>query len=341
MAKAFLYTIVGILVAVFAGAIMLNFFWKEALELVSIPRTPFAEQAPPEEPDYTSGDAWYERPTAPTLNQQAVAVFFITPTGYFRASHWNGPIDAPETQEFYTHIARPFAVEVFGVLPVFAPRYRQATFGAFFALENGGEDAFDLATSDIIRAFEAFWRAHPEQPFILAGHEQGSLHGLKLLQQTITGTEIEQWLVVAYLPGIPIPLSDLDNTGLPICGEQNQTRCMVSWTVSLGGQNEDVNLLCVNPLNWNINGQASSTDSLGARLPSGDGYTPVDYQVGPGAKCNENGYLNLPEPVSDLVRGLKDPMDRVGIGDYGLFFQNIRQNVQQRVRAYESYEDGQ
>src|SRR3546814_11723327 len=61
---------------------------------------------------------------------------------------------------------------------IWAPRYRQATLGAFLAEDRvTAGKAIDAAYRDVEEAFDAFLAAQPKDtPIILAGHSRGGLH---------------------------------------------------------------------------------------------------------------------------------------------------------------------
>jgi hypothetical protein len=66
---------------------------------------------------------------------------------------------------------------------IFAPRYRQALLHAITTNTPSAYVADELAYGDVERAFEQFLQGNPKGPSILASHSQGSMHGLRLLQQ--------------------------------------------------------------------------------------------------------------------------------------------------------------
>jgi hypothetical protein len=73
-----------------------------------------------------------------------------------------------------------------GIGAIWAPRYRQATIGAFLTSRDDAVRALDFAYRDVARAFDAFVSQVPAgQPIVLAGHSQGSLHLTRLLQDKV------------------------------------------------------------------------------------------------------------------------------------------------------------
>ena len=186
---------------------------QEAIRLAIGPEHAFNEQPAPAAPDYARVEAWAALPQLVDLSDSSpaelephnspapVSVFFVHPTTFTSKTAWNQPLDdEPANWVLEERVLRHQASVFNGCCDIYAPRYRQATFFSFLDREGDGGPALPLAYEDVARAFEAFLAAiGPEQPFILAGHSQGSLHGAQLLREEIAGTPLEARLVAAYL----------------------------------------------------------------------------------------------------------------------------------------------
>ena len=73
-----------------------------------------------------------------------------------------------------------------GCCEIYAPRYRQATIYSFLDHTNGAQ-ALALAYGDVVRAFNTFLnRIEPQQPFVVAGHSQGTRHAAELVREHVT-----------------------------------------------------------------------------------------------------------------------------------------------------------
>src|SRR3546814_3083420 len=59
----------------------------------------------------------------------AIATFYLTPTTYLRRDRWNAPLDDRDSDERARLFTQTQASVFNGVTAVWAPRYRQATFG--------------------------------------------------------------------------------------------------------------------------------------------------------------------------------------------------------------------
>ena len=99
---------------------------------------------------------------------------------------------------------------------IWAPRYRQAAFGAFLTEDPQADKALDLAYRDVELAFDRFIAStDPRLPIVLAGHSQGSLHLLRLLRSRIAGTKLQNRIAAVYAVGWPISVTfTLDASGL-------------------------------------------------------------------------------------------------------------------------------
>ena len=117
-----------------------------------------------------------------------------------------------------------------GAGQVWAPRYRQAAYGAFLLKSEDAHKALDFAYGDVAAAFDEFVKESGDRPIILAGHSQGALHLERLLREKVAGKPIAARVVAAYVVGWPISTrGDLPALGLPACTSADQSGCILSW----------------------------------------------------------------------------------------------------------------
>lgn len=321
----------------------------------------------PSSPDYSQPGAWAAYPGRPSHADdlpagvskdanQGVSVFFIHPTTYLAPAMANAAYDAPgEVGARVDDVVLRFQASVFnGCCRIFAPRYRQASFRAITSNTEEGYAAAELAYGDVVRAFDEFLRANGSRPFVLASHSQGSIHGLRLLQNRIMGTPLQQQLIAAYIIGVALP-AQIAELGLPVCVKDDSTGCVITWnSVRKGGddrrrRNESViwwqgryqpiagrRLVCVNPLNWRPDSEAPPEANRGAVYSAGRNQPIPAPAVGlTGAWC-EDGLLGVEVPLGEK-RHFSDVLTMLGIYhdfDYGLFYMNIRENVSKRITAW-------
>jgi len=335
------------------------------------PSKPFAATERPPAPDYARRDTWLVWPGVPgkadvipngtgrIANRDPKAdVFFIHPTTYLSNAAWNARFDeggATGTQ-LEDGVLRYQASVFNGCCRVYAPRYRQTTIAAFLKPDPDSNAAYDLAYSDIQRAFDYYVsNENRGRPFIIASHSQGSLHATRLLQDRILGNpELRKRLIAAYVVGASLPEGQ-EWTGLPVCDGPQQTGCIVDWNsvtaltpLALGrrimmtygeGRYQTVGTrtwLCVNPLTWTRDGNAPPSANKGA-LPAVAHGEPLPALVPgvTGARC-ERGRLVVNVPRSKR-QGFSDLLTKFGSyhnHDYNLFYASIRQNAIDRVAAY-------
>ena len=344
-------------------------FGGQVMQRFMVPAVSFAEspQAPPT--FYDRPDAWIARPGIPSeaalwtpegyrpAPETAVSVFYVHPTTYLLANRWNAPIEPEDEGALYRRdlFTRSQASVFNGVGEIWAPKYRQAAFGAFLAFaEPDAAKAFALAYVDVSNAFDAFLKAIPEdRPIILAGHSQGSLHLASLLARRIAGTELEDRIVAAYLPGWPISeTADLPALGLPPCRTPEQTGCLIAFQSFAepadpgivfdafdatqgfeGSERAGTTLVCTNPLTGGAAPEAEAERNLGALIPD---ETLEDAIMEPGraaASCTGRGYLSLGENAPDMGEYVL-PGNNYHVYDYALFWANLRADAERRVSAW-------
>ena len=357
-----------------ATGVMLPGEDQQRIKQMFRPALLFKDQAPPATPNYASSDAWAALPDRkddadvappntryPEAQKDAAAdVFFIHPTGYVKPDSWNGPIDDPDAVKAVSLVMKYLASVFNAAARVYAPRYRQATLYSFFDYEtDSGLQALELAYLDVDRAFEHYVKAFNRgRPFILAGHSQGSNHGLRLLQEKIIGTPLQNQLVAAYLVGMAIPDAV---PGIGPCQSSNDTRCVISWTsfttngnpqcltrdmaIWYGGQYRKcagLSLVQVNPLLWKLHGGAVPASLNPGSLPFYDpsGAPPELIPKVTGADAS-GPVLIITKPGVPGFPGL-DPMMPIlnsEFGDYHnydyvLFYESIRGNTIDRVKTF-------
>jgi hypothetical protein len=281
---------------------------------LSPPKTPFDQMAPPPTPDYSRLTAWAVWPGVASkadvvplsaepnrAHLPTTDVFFIHPTTYLGNETWNAPHDvAGFTGQQLNETVLGYQVSIFNACcRMFAPRYRQATISAFLRPGESNFKAYDLAYSDVLRAFDHHVENENKgRPFILASHSQGSLHATRLIQDRILARpELRRLLVVAYVVGASIPETG-KAAGLPVCNSPRQTGCLVDWNsasrltpLALGrglmvtwsqGKYRPVGpdrWLCVNPLTWDRVGTASASVMCGRR-PRVKGFLAISLRSG-------------------------------------------------------------
>ncbi len=317
------------------------------------PKQNFASFTPPPAPDYTVDNTWAALPqnpkqssfTPPGLSTsdspRGAAVFFIHPTTFTSKSGWNAPLSDDAARAKIDELVMPGQASAFNLCcDIYAPYYRQATLWSYWVRAESGQDALDLAYTDVERAFDAFLARIGSQPFVLAAHSQGGHHLETLLINRITGTDLRERMIAAYPVGIAInPVTFAEKApDIPVCKTASQTGCFVTWNSR--GPKSDIwadmpGAVCINPLSWTADGTAVKAEQNKGSLAVGE-QTRLDKAV-TGAQCLEDRLL-VGEFQSDIYDGLNMSWgpDNYHVLDYGLFYASIRQNAADRVQAYQA-----
>ena len=362
-ARRFLIAIFILTLLIAAGAFAIYQWGGRVLIEQAVPTGKFEAAEAGSGPNYAEPANWLTRPGqsgAPSswlpdgfARQPAgrAAVFYIHPTTYLQRDRWNAPLDIGGDTEFRTRLFGQSQASAFnGAGEIWAPRYRQAAFGAFLLDSEDAQKALDLAYADVSAAFTRFLDEAGDRPIILAGHSQGALHLSRLLREH-PGRPRGR-VVAAYVVGWPISTTaDLPGLGMPACTVADQTGCMLSWMSFgdpanpelvlnayedsagfSGAKRRREDLLCVNPLTGTRNGVAPPETNPGMLVPTADlkSATLVPGRVG--ARC-EKGLLLLEGDIPALGPYVL-PGNNYHVYDYALFWAAIRADAERRLGAW-------
>jgi hypothetical protein len=365
-ARRFLGCVFVTTLLVVAGAFAIYQWGGQVLVEQAVPRGHFEARAAGSGPDYTHPDAWIARPDirgnpsewlpsriAFGMVPEWTPIFYIHPTTYLATDRWNAPLISGEPTETRTRLfvqSQSSALTSAGL--VWAPRYRQAAYGAFLLNSPDAAQALDFAYRDVAAAFDQFLREVGERPIILAGHSQGALHLERLLREKIAGKPLAKRVVAAYVVGWPISTSaDLPALGLPPCSAPMQTGCILSWMTFRdppnpdfifrqwektkgysGGERRQEDTLCVNPISGVQDGSAQAEDNPGTLIPTPDMRDATLRGGVVGAHC-EKGLLIL-DGTAPQLGAFVLPGNNYHVYDYALFWGAIRRDAERRLRAW-------
>lgn len=308
------------------------------------PKQPYTAYKIPAAPDYQDPANWSALPEtkdyADTLprdlpeslpeNPEA-DVFFIHPTTFLEPNAWNASLTDKELnlatdQRAIKHQATAFN----GAGRVFAPRYRQMTLGGFYGDDKASmAQALELAYTDIRAAF-SYYLEHFNQgrPIVLAGHSQGSVHGIRLVKEFFDGQPLKDQLVAAYLLGWPFPADTFQT--VPICDRPDQLGCAIGWCswahskLTKGYEAFYQDAVVINPLTFTRDPELiPAADHEGFLMPNYKSFRRHSLE----AQILE-GYLGVSKPAFFITR------KNYHIGDVNLFWLDIRKNVALRVNTY-------
>ena len=365
MARKFLYVVAILTMLAVAAAFVYRIWGEQLMTAAMVPSVEYEPLQSIEPNAYASADMWYARPDIvqdnPALwtpegetvdNPGPASVFYIHPTSYLERTHWNAPLDGPESADRARLFVRGQASAFNAAGDIWAPRYRQATFGAFLTGKREARLALDAAYADVLTAFNYFLERNPGQPLILAAHSQGSLHLLRLLRERVAGTPLTSRIVAVYVVGWPISIeNDLPALGLPACRKKGQSGCILSWqsfaepadpgTVQTafdastgfnGKPRKGTRILCINPLTGVPDSAAAASRNLGTMKPDEAMEDAEIVRSAVSARCGRNGYLLIGDPP-DLGPYVL-PGNNYHVYDYALFWANIRADVTERLKTF-------
>ena len=315
------------------------------------PKQAFAPLNVPPAPDYASLDNWAAHPDKkdpadrtpaglPDLQDSSgVDVFFLHPTTYTGSKRyenaWNADVRDAKTNKKTDESSILFQASIFnGAGRVFAPRYRQAHLHVFFAKKDSvsAKEALHVAYSDVKAAFQYYldhW--NHGRPFIIAAHSQGSRHAMFLIKEMIENHPIAQQFVAGYIVGWPVPGNFFAQ--IPPCATPDQTGCYCTWRTwnrKYGLRKAyQPEIVCTNPLNWSVTEKtyAPKTSNSGAVISPFGVLRPrvTDAEV-------YKGILLAAKPK--FPGSILLTRKNYHIGDLNLYYLNVRENAQARVKAY-------
>ena len=366
-ARRFLGFIFILTLLVVAGGFAIYQWGGNVLLKSATPQGHFEAASAGSGPDYSDLANWIARPGvandpsrwSPSNGPQAESiagdahVFYIHPTTYLERDRWNARLQPGGETEFRTQLfVRSQASAFSGAGEIWAPRYRQAAYGAFLLDSADARAALDLAYTDVAAAFDQFLSTNPDGPIILAGHSQGALHLERLLRDRIAGKPIASGIVAAYVVGWPISTTaDLPALGLPACASADQAGCILSWMSFgepanpdlvlhsyessagfIGKDRRQADMLCVNPLTGTKDGNAPPQQNPGTLVPNAD-LTSASLVTGQvGARC-ANGLLLLSGTMPALGPFVL-PGNNYHVYDYALFWASVRNDAERRLKAW-------
>ena len=397
MARKFLYIIAAIILLIVAAGVVYQLFPGWIARTAFVPSTEFKPQAAVAPNAYGDPKMWFARPgmekdpsawrpaadgsetpgteNAPTGDQLIppanaaipatpkgdAAIFFVHPTSYYSRSSWNAPLEDRDSDHRANLFVQGMASAFADAGDIWAPRYRQATLGAFLAEDRvTAGKAIDSAYRDVEEAFDAFLAAQPKnKPIILAGHSQGALHLTTLLKTKIAGTPLAKRIVAAYVIGWPISLdTDIAGLGLPACQTPEQKGCILGWatfadpadpamvigaydgTIGFDGRpRAGTRMLCTNPLTGIPDTEAPPAANIGTLRPT-KGFKSGSLIAGKiGAKCDDTrGFLMIGDAdiaKNYVVAGYVLPGNNYHVYDITLFWANVRADALRRLATYE------
>lgn len=310
----------------------------------------------PKGPNYNDLSNWAAHPAihdpsdsvpAPLLasyqQDSTVDVFFIHPTTYLgpeKPFGLNAEISDALLAARTDYSPVLYQASLFNVAGrLFAPRYRQTHISAYYPVTPSDTTlaiaAFELAYRDVKAAFEYYIaNENKGKAIIIASHSQGTTHGIRLVKEFFDGKPLQKKLVAAYLVGIPVNPKVF--TSIKPCDLPKQTGCIVSWRTYKEGytppfiQKENFDVIVTNPLTFNKSiPNASWKANKGGVLTN---FNKIAKGVAQAKLTDKVLWTAKPKIFGSFL--VKNP--NYHIGDYNLYYVNVRENVIERMKAFKN-----
>ena len=304
--------------------------------------------------DYSQAENWLDVPAAMVKDGvldataadslKAVDVFYVYPTVTgFRPE--TEVVDMTDTIMIAgAQEVRQIQTAVFDEsCNVFMPYYRQ------ISMPKPGSDYQTIinyvSQFDITDALDYYLtNLNQGRPFIIAGHSQGASTVIALLENYMTKhPEALSRMVAAYPIGFAVTKDWLAKTGLKFAEGATDTGVIVSWNTEGPGNKEADNMtlalggISINPINWKRDDTyADVKENLGSLTVEGKLVTPgiADARVD-----TVRGCVIVTTADAKLYAIPAEGAQMFGpecyhLHDYGFFFNNLKQNVADRIKAF-------
>lgn len=311
--------------------------------------------------DYANFDNWAAHPSIKDFSDSlskgisdmqpadsGVDIFFVHPTTYFDRNMiendtvypfssvmWNASLNNDMVNHKTDETAILYQASIFNRAGrVFAPRYRQANYFAYFTSDTAGAVlAFNFAYRDVKQAFQYYLDHYNKgRPIVIASHSQGTTHAKRLLKEYFEDKPLMKQLVVAYLVGMPIETTYYKK--IPVCATFDQTGCICSWRTVKEGyltefqKKEDFRVMITNPLSWDtLTTPIDRHNNKGAILKN---YNKIIQNTTGGRIYDNVLWVNKPRIFGSFLSKQKN----YHIGDFNLFYMSVRKNVEDRINEY-------
>lgn len=285
--------------------------------------------------DYSEFDNWIN---LDLTNRKAVDVLYLYPDSF---NTTNNKLISDINDEGMRKNALEYYKNEIGVFTddcnVYAPYYRQIDFNYLTTLSD--EDYDNLLEYISYKDIENFLNYYFEhfnnnKPFILAGDGQGS----KLLYYSIKNyllnhLDYSDNMLVAYLIGTPITYDDIDGD-IRFAEFNNDLGVIVSFNTEGPNNNTNnfirKNTVSINPINWRRDDTyAKKEENLGSMINGKIVMNKVDAKL----DLNRGVVITNYDKVSNPEFYGSNSYHNY---DYLLFYNNLKNNVRDRINSYYS-----
>lgn len=202
--------------------------------------------------------------------------------------------------------------------------------------------------TDISAALDYYFKNYNGgRPFMIGGHSQGSaMTKLCLMKYFKEHPDYYKRMIAAYVIGFAVTKEDLQNNPhLKFATGESDTGVIVSWNTEGPGNANAKNMvwmpgaISINPLNWKLDDTyADAEENLGSYILNLETLErELVYDIDADAQVNvARGVVvtNADCPFNPYTKIFGEASFHNE--DYGLFYNNIKDNVAKRVAAYKA-----
>ncbi|WP_319541240.1 DUF3089 domain-containing protein [uncultured Pseudodesulfovibrio sp.] len=301
---------------------------------------PFSADNTPAAPDYAKRTSWLAQPDTPDTHP--VDIFWVYPTVLHDDVHWLMPPSNTRLQKAAANTLTTQASVFTGQANLYAPFYRQMNMAGLSLPQKDVDSLISYGMDDVFRAFTYYLNnLNQGRPFILAGHSQGSDILLEILVRHWGQLGVEDRLIAGYIIGWSITTDDLaKNPTLTLCENATQTGCFITYN-SVAPDRQDVaptirpGSVVTNPLSWKTDGTLAPAElNIGSVFFNDDGTTTTVHHF-TSAQAKDSGLVVRPMDLKLVTPDMaKFPEGVYHFYDYSLFYENLKQNVFDRINAF-------
>lgn len=296
--------------------------------------------------DYADPNNWLCLPESP---EKSVDAIFLYPTVYGTMTEAADDLAYIDdmTMRLGAALSAATQASVFEEsCNLYIPYYRQFTVAALLDMNEKNPEALSYCVSqDIYRMLDYYFENRNEgRPFILAGHSQGSMWLTLVLEDYMARhPEYLENMVAAYVIGYSVTEEYLArNPHLKFAKGADDTGVIVSYNTEGPGNRDQYNCVvlegavAINPINW-------VRDDTYASAEENAGSLNADGEIGPGiadARIDLKRGVVICESVQSAPE-LQAAMaaffgsESYHLQDYSLYYANLKQNVADRIAAFE------
>ena len=305
----------------------------------------FESTKAPEAPNYSFTHNWACLPgnypsslieISGEYEEKAADVFFVYPTLLLDRKNpaWNADIkDSSIRESVLNRVIKYQASAWVEAANLYVPFYRQSHYKVYVEPHSEKEPlSREIAYADVRAAFTYYLdNFNQGKPIIIASHSQGSLMALMLIKEFFDGTELQNKLIGAYVPGVKVLEEYFDH--LKKMDQPDATGGYVSWnTYKMNVYPKEWEKwykggVVSNPVTWDRSKTSTFDQHLGVLYTDDSIYSKsLEVKVA-------NGLLwtNLPRvPKRFWLRFIK----RYHFADINLFWKDIEHNALIRSQAW-------